>query len=61
MPKSRAFSLRSFTSTLLCLASSLALVGQAAAQQVTGTLGSPSATTTIAASSCRRPIPSSAA
>ena len=47
MPNSIAFSLRSFTNTLLCLVSSLVLTGQATAQQVSGTLGSPSASPTI--------------
>jgi arylsulfatase A-like enzyme len=45
MFSSRTFSRRS--KTLLYLAGSLAIISQAAAQQVTGTLGSPSATSTI--------------
>ena len=40
----------------------VAMMGAASAQQVTGTLGSPSATTTISRTrSCRRPTRSSAA
>src|SRR5438876_340156 len=50
MFSSRTFSRRSNSrrsKTLLYLAGSLAIISQAAAQQVTGTLGSPSATSTI--------------
>lgn len=45
--RSSPFSRRSIAATLLCLASSFVIAGQATAQQVNGTLGSPSATTTI--------------
>ncbi len=57
MPNSRAFSLRSVTSTFLCLASSLAIAGQAVAQQVSGTLGSPSASSTISGKQLPPPDP----
>ena len=57
MPNSRAFSLRSFTNTFLCLVSSLVLAGQAAAQQVSGTLGSPSASSTISGKQLPPPDP----
>jgi len=57
MPNSRAFSLRSVTSALLCLASSLAMASQAAAQQVSGTLGSPSASSTISGKQLPPPDP----
>jgi arylsulfatase A-like enzyme len=57
MPNSNAFSLRSFTNTFLCLVSSLVLAGQAAAQQVSGTLGSPSASSTISGKQLPPPDP----
>ena len=57
MPKSGAFSLRSITGTFLCLASSLAIVSQTGAQQVSGTLGSPSASSTISGKQLPPPDP----
>jgi hypothetical protein len=48
---------RSVAKTLLCLAGSLAIAGQAAAQQVTGTMGSPSATSTITGKQLPPPDP----
>ena len=55
--RSNPFSYRSFTKTLLCLACTLALAGQATAQQVNGTPGSPSATTTITGKQLPPPDP----
>ncbi len=57
MPGSSAFSLRSITGTFLCLASSLAMVSQVAAQQVSGTLGSPSASSSISGKQLPPPDP----
>ncbi|MGY4417585.1 arylsulfatase A-like enzyme [Bradyrhizobium sp. JR6.1] len=48
---------RLLTGTLLCLASSLICAGQAPAQQVTGTPGSPSATSTITGQQLPPPDP----
>jgi len=49
--------IRSFTTTLCLLLTALLVASPATAQQVTGTLGSPSATTSISAKQLPAPDP----
>ena len=51
------FSCRYIITTIFCLASSFAIIGQGMAQQVSGVLGSPSATTTITGKQLPPPDP----
>ena len=57
MLSSGTFSRRSMSKIFFCFAGSLAITSMAAAQQVTGTMGSPSATSTISGKQLPPPDP----